>query len=41
MRRHFEQVLDENREMAEHELTQIQHVYRIERRCDEAGLVVR
>ncbi|MGM9798592.1 MAG: IS66 family transposase [Parabacteroides sp.] len=38
IRRHFEQALDENREMAEHGLTQIQHVYRIERCCNEAGL---
>lgn len=38
IRRHFEQVLDENREMAQHALTQIQHIYKIERQCDEAGL---
>lgn len=38
IRRHFEQALDENREMAEHGLAQIQHVYRIERCCNEAGL---
>ncbi|WP_165157827.1 IS66 family transposase [Parabacteroides sp. ZJ-118] len=38
IRRHFEQALDENREIAEHGLTQIQHVYKIERCCDEAGL---
>ena len=38
IRRHFEQALDENREMAQHALTQIQHIYKIERRCDEAGL---
>lgn len=38
IRRHFEQALDENREMAQHALTQIQHVYKIERQCDEAGL---
>ena len=38
IRRHFEQALDENREMAQHALTQIQHIYEIERQCDEAGL---
>ena len=38
IRRHFEQALDENREMAEHGLTQIQHVYQIEHGCNEAGL---
>ena len=38
IRRHFEQALDENREMAQHALTQIQHIYKIERQCDEAGL---
>ena len=38
IRRHFEQTLDENREMAQHALTQIQHIYKIERQCDEAGL---
>ena len=38
IRRHFEQALDENREMAEHALTQIQHIYRIEHSCDKAGL---
>lgn len=38
IRRQFEQALDENREMAQHALTQIQHVYKIERQCDEAGL---
>ena len=38
IRRHFEQALDENREMAEHGLTQIQHIYRIEHCCDKAGL---
>ena len=38
IRRHFEQALDENREMAQHTLTQIQHIYKIERQCDEAGL---
>ena len=30
IRRHFEQALDENREMTEHGLTQIQQVYKIE-----------
>lgn len=38
IRRHFEQVLGENKEMAEHGLTQIQHIYRIEHCCDKAGL---
>ena len=38
IRRHFEQALDENREMAEHGLPQIQHIYRIEHCCDRAGL---
>ena len=38
IRRHFEQALDENKEMAEHALTQIQHIYRIERCCDKASL---
>ena len=38
IRCHFEQALDENREMAQHALTQIQHIYKIERQCDEAGL---
>ncbi len=38
IRRHFEQALDENREMAQHALTQIQYIYKIERQCDEAGL---
>lgn len=31
IRRHFEQALDENKEMAQHTLTQIQHIYIIER----------
>ena len=38
MRRHFEQALDENRPMAEHALTEIQHLYKIEHMCDDAGL---
>lgn len=38
IRRHFEQALDENREMVRHALTQIQHIYKIEHQCDEAGL---
>ena len=37
-RRHFEQALDENREMAEHGLTQIQFIYKIERYCHEVRL---
>ena len=38
IRRHFGQALDESRELAEHGLTQIQLVYKIEHGCDEAGL---
>ncbi len=38
IRRHFEQALDENRPMAEHGLKEIQHMYKIEHMCDEAGL---
>lgn len=38
IRRHFEQVLGENKAMAEHGLVQIQHIYKIERCCDKAGL---
>ena len=38
IRRHFEQALDENRQMAEHALGEIQHLYRIEHMCDDAGL---
>ena len=38
IRRHFEQALDENREIAEYGLTQIQHIYRIEYCCDKACL---
>lgn len=38
IRRHFERALDENKEMAKHGLTQIQHIYKIEHSCDEAGL---
>lgn len=38
IRRHFEQALDESRELAEHGLTQIQLIYKIEHGCDEAGL---
>ena len=38
IRRHFEQALDENKEMAEQALTQIQHIYRIEHCCDKASL---
>lgn len=38
IRRHFEQALDENRPMAEHALTEIQHLYKIEHMCDDAGL---
>lgn len=38
IRRHFEQGLDENKEMTEHALTQIQHIYWIEHYCDKASL---
>jgi transposase len=38
IRRHFEQALDENRPMAEHGIMEIQHLYKIERMCDDAGL---
>lgn len=38
IRRHYEQALDENRTAARHALTEIQHVYKIEDMCDEAGL---
>ena len=38
IRRHFEQALDENRQMAEHGLNEIQHLYRVEHMCDDAGL---
>lgn len=38
LRRRFEQALDENKAMAEHALTEIQHLYQIERQCNEAGL---
>lgn len=38
IRRHFEQALDENREMAEYGLTQIQKIYQIEHGCNDAGL---
>ena len=38
IRRRFEQSLVENKEMAEHALKEIQHLYRIERMCDEAGM---
>lgn len=38
IRRHFEQALDENKAPAQHALTEIQHLYKIEHMCDEAGL---
>ena len=38
IRRHFEQALQENREMAEHALKEIQLLYRIEHDCDEREL---
>ena len=36
IRRHLEQALDENRQMAEHGLKEIQHLYKIEHMCDDA-----
>jgi len=38
IRRHFEQALDENRQMAEHGLKEIQHLYKIEHMCDDAHM---
>ena len=38
IRRHFEKALDENRPAAEHALTEIQHLYKIEHMCDDASL---
>lgn len=38
IRRHFEQALDENRPVAEHALTEIQHLYKIEHMCDDENL---
>ena len=38
IRRHFEQALEENRQMAEHALKEIQHLYRIEHMCDDANI---
>ena len=38
IRRHLEQALDENRQMAEHGLKEIQHLYKIEHMCDDAGM---
>ena len=38
IRRHFEKALDENRPMAEHALTEIQHLYKTEHMCDDASL---
>ena len=38
IRRHFQTALDENREVAEHALKEIQHLYMIEHICDEANL---
>ena len=38
IRRHLEQALDENRQMAEHGLTEIQHLYKIEHMCDDAQM---
>ena len=38
IRRHFEQALDENKEMAEHGLKEIQYLYKIEHMCDDAQM---
>jgi transposase len=38
IRRHFQSALDENKEMAQHALTEIQHLYKIKHICDDAGL---
>ena len=38
IRRHWEQALDENRPVAEHALTEIQHLYKIDAMCDEANM---
>lgn len=38
IRRHFEQALDENKAPAQHALTEIQHLYKIERLCEDAKL---
>ena len=38
IRRHFEQAMDENRQMAGHALGEIQHLYRVEHMCDDAGM---
>lgn len=38
IRRHFEQALDENRQMAEHGLKEIQHLYKIEHMCNDANM---
>ena len=40
IRRHLEQALDENREAAQHAITEIQHLYKIEHMCDDANLTV-
>ena len=38
IRRHLEQALDANRQMAEHGLKEIQHLYKIEHMCDDAQM---
>lgn len=38
IRRYFERALDENKDVAQHALTEIRHLYRIEHICDETGL---
>lgn len=38
IRRHFQSALDENKKVAQHALTEIQHLYKIEHLCDDTGL---
>ena len=38
IRRHYEQALDENRQPAEHALSEIQLLYKVEHMCDDANL---
>ena len=38
IRRHYEQALDENRQPAEHALSEIQHLYKVEHMCDDANM---
>ena len=38
IRRHYEQALDENRQPAEHALSEIQHLYKVEHMCNDANM---